>query len=51
MEYICRIKCFYRGRLFREGELVAFHEHDKVPEHFVASREEREKKKQQKKRG
>jgi hypothetical protein len=49
MEYICRKKCFHRGRLFKEDEPVFFHEHERVPEHFVPLREEQEKNKHHKK--
>lgn len=45
MEYMCKTKCFHRGRLFKEGERAHFSGYEKVPEHFAPVQKERDRKK------
>jgi|GEM_PF-2382646 hypothetical protein len=35
IDYLCRKKCVFKGRLYKEGMRVFFDEGEKVPKYFV----------------
>lgn len=35
MELVCKVKCYFRGRVYVPGEKVSFKDGERVPSHFV----------------